>query len=133
MLINGREIEKVISDREQAIGRLRVDDDGNLWVLPGGPSPDAPEGAFEVWDVFDPSGRFVRQVAYLCPGNPLEDHLFQAREDLAVMVRGYAGSGVAVLAGVGGGSAAPPAGLDDQGDEAEDETPLELIGYRIPE
>jgi hypothetical protein len=132
MVVNGREIEEVISDRDPAIGRLRVDDAGSLWVLPGGSSPDAPEGAFEVWDVFDPSGRFVRQVAYLCPGTPGEDRLFQVRADRAVLVRGYTGSGIAVVAGAGGGSGALPAGAGG-GSDAEDETPLELICYRIPE
>lgn len=129
MVINGREIEKVISDREQAVGRLRVDDDGYLWVLPGGPPADAPAGTFEIWDVFDPSGRFVRQVAYLCPGNRMQDHLFRVSEDRALMVRGYAGAGVAVLAGVGGGSPTPPANAGAEGNE---ETPLELICYRVP-
>jgi hypothetical protein len=121
MVINGREIEKEISDHDPAIARLRVDAAGRLWVLPRTNVPRPPAGVMETYDVFDASGRFTHQVAVRCPGEPRRDRLFFLDDGRAVLVQGYAD---ALEAALGGGGA---------GEESEEAAPLTLICYRVSE
>jgi hypothetical protein len=121
MVINGREIEKEISDYEPCIASLRLDETGHLWVRHSRSDQDQPEGVFQTYDVFDPHGHLVRQVAVACPGDPQADGLFLIGENHAVLIRAMMDAAVAMV-GIGG---------DDE-DEAENEAaPLEIVYYRL--
>lgn len=120
MVINGREVPKVISDHDPVITRLWVDDDGQLWVLHSRSTREQPEGILQTYDVFDPDGHFIFEAATACPGDPLDDGLFLLGDDRAVRVKGMIGAAVSSI-GLGQGS-------DDSDDEA---APLEVIFYNI--
>jgi hypothetical protein len=120
MVINGREVEKEISDYDPAITQMWVDDHGELWVLNSRGGDDPPPGVMQTYDVFDSRGHFVRQVAVACPGDAREDRLFLLGGGQAVLVRGMLG-GMISLTGVRG----------DREAEADEEEGLEIICYRM--
>lgn len=120
MIVDGRDIEKSISDFDPCIARLHVDDKGDLWVNHCWSGRDQPAGILETWDVFDPEGHFIRQVAVACPGDPQQDRLFFLGGDAAVVVRSYMG---AALAMVGAATSTDESGADEP-------APVEVIRYR---
>jgi hypothetical protein len=85
-----------IADYEAAISfwhrPLHVDAAGRLWALAGEGMRDQPEGVLLSYDVFDPAGHFVEQVAIACEGDPRNDALFWISEDSVVLVTGYMGA-----------------------------------------
>jgi hypothetical protein len=125
MVINGQDIEKRISDTAPAVTRLWVDDESNLWVEHSWSAQRLPDGVLLNWDVFDPSGRFVRQVAVACPGDPTDDRLILLGGGRAVVVKGAVSAGVALVGARGGAG--------DSEDAEDDESALEVICYRLPE
>ena len=78
VMVNGRrvEIEAEAEDHDPCIVGMHVAPDGELWVLNSRSTRDQPEGIFQTYDVFASDGRFVRQVALACPGDPQQDRLF---------------------------------------------------------
>jgi hypothetical protein len=123
MIINGREVEKVISDHDPAITNLWVDDESRLWVLHSRSAREQPEGVLQTYDVFDAKGHFIFEAAVACPGDPLDDGLFLLGSDRAVRVKGMVGAAASAIAGRGGGTSS---------DESEEEAaPLEVICYRV--
>ncbi len=97
---------------------LRVAADGSLWVLTSrGRRPRAP-GVMAVYDVFDPSGRFARQMAVVCEGDAREDALFFSPDgERAVLVKGFLAAARAMV------------GAEvDTGAEPE---PLEVVCYAV--
>jgi hypothetical protein len=121
MVINGREVPKEIADTDPCIDQLWVDDAEQLWVLSSRSDRDQPDGVFQIYDIFDERGRFVRQTAVTCPGDPLEDGLFLLGKGRAILVRGLVASAVAMVGEAGG---------DDTADEG-DPPVLEVICYRM--
>jgi hypothetical protein len=121
VVINGERvpIEAEAEDHDPCILGLHVTAGEELWVLSSRSRREQPEGILQTYDVFDPQGRFVRQVAFAVAGDAERDRLFLLGEDRAVLVTGFVD---AARASIGAG--------DD--DEAADEAaPLEVIGYRI--
>jgi len=57
--LQGSEIENT----EPAIGNITVTDDNRIWVQPGVGDNVLPEGTWAIFDVFDPEGKFEKQVA----------------------------------------------------------------------
>jgi hypothetical protein len=78
---------------------VRVHDDGTLWVLPTRGTRDQEPGVLATFDVFSPSGEFVRQAAVQFPGDPRHDAVFLLRNDRAVVVRGFVDAGLAQFTG----------------------------------
>jgi hypothetical protein len=89
---------------------LQIAADGTLWVRHSRSGTDQPPGVMLTFDVFDPAGRFVRQVAVPDVGEALHDGVFLAGADRLVLVRGFVDS---MRTHVGGGQGA----LADLGDE----------------
>ena len=113
----------VVEPTEQDIVRMRVADDGRLWVLSSRGLRDQPEGVHSTWDVFDITGQFEQTVAVQCEGVGLRDKLFFAGNDMVVLVKQYAD---AVKAFQG------QSREDEEVVEEEIEVlPLEVICYRI--
>ncbi|MEN8007582.1 MAG: 6-bladed beta-propeller [Candidatus Krumholzibacteriota bacterium] len=106
-------------DTEPDVEFLRVASDGSIWVLNSRAMWTGTPDAFTYYDVFSASGHFEKQVAVVCEGNPQEDILFFAGDDLAFMITGFWD---AALSRFGG------AGTDDDEEEAE---PMSVICYRV--
>jgi len=113
----GAEIE--MEESEPDVEYLRVADDGSVWVLTSEAMWDSPEGIFTSYDVFTPEGVYQEKVNIVCDGDPTEDYLFFAGDDLVFMVTGFWG---AALSQFGGGGSA---------DDDEDPEPMSVICYRI--
>jgi hypothetical protein len=62
-----------IADRDHRIQQVHVRPNGTLWVLNAFGAFDRPEGSLGVFDVFDPQGRFLREVTIMGEGDPLRD------------------------------------------------------------
>lgn len=120
---NRNSINVVVEPTERDILSMRVDPEGNLWVLPSRGTREQEEGIHSTWDVFDGSGSFVRQVAFACEGDGQKDTLFFPGGGLAVLVREHA---EAMFAFLGRGAENP----EDQDEDAE-ARPLEVICYKI--
>jgi hypothetical protein len=116
------EVEKVISDHDPCISRLKVDDEGFLWVLHSRSDKDQRDGVFQTYDLFDPEGNYIRQVEVVCPGDPEEDGFFFVDDNSAVFVRGLVAAAVSMV-----GQRGPGEEEDDDG-YAE---PLEIVYYRV--
>jgi 6-bladed beta-propeller len=98
---------------------LHMRDDGSIWALSGRGIRELPDGVFAVFDVFDPSGAFVKQVELRGPGNALKDGIFFAGPDRILVVKGYMES---MLAPFG-------EGFTPSGDE--EETYLAVVCYQL--
>ncbi|MBU2501513.1 6-bladed beta-propeller [bacterium] len=105
-------------DTEPDIEFIRTADDGSIWVLNSRAMWAPPEGVFTYYDVFTADGVFDRQVNLTCPGDPQEDMVFFAGDDLAFMVTGFWDSALSQFGG---------AGSEDE-EEAE---PMQVICYRL--
>jgi len=68
---------------------LHMRKDGSIWALSGRGIRELPDDVFAVFDVFDPSGEFVRQVELRGPGDALKDGIFFAGSDRVLVVKGY--------------------------------------------
>jgi hypothetical protein len=97
---------------------MRVADDGSIWILNSRAMWTETTGAFTYYDVFSPEGHFVKQVEVVCEGNPQDDILIFAGDDLAFMITGFWDAALARFGGAGGS--------DDE--EAE---PMSVICYKI--
>ena len=106
---------------EPDIAQLRVTDDGHLWVLPSRGLREQPDGVILTYDVFDPKGQFVKQIAFAGPGDGREDGLFFPSEERSILVTGLADARLTAR----GGQA-----VDDEDEEMES-APLEVICFRV--
>ena len=120
---NRNAINLVMEPTERDILEIRLDRQGQLWVLPSRGIRQQDEGIHSTWDVFDSSGAFSRQVAIACEGDGQKDALFFPGGGLVVLVREHAD---AVFAFRGRGADNPEVEEDDA-----DVRPLEVICYRI--
>ncbi|UCH83637.1 MAG: 6-bladed beta-propeller [Candidatus Latescibacterota bacterium] len=62
-----------ISDYNKDIETIFVREDGSLWVLTSDGTRSLPDGVIGVFDVFDPEGRFSKQITLKGEGDPLTD------------------------------------------------------------
>ena len=111
-----------VEDVAATVTNLHVTDDNHLWVEHSRSAQTGPEEAFLTFDVFDPAGRFERQVALVCEGDPLDDKLFWANDDTVVLVKGAIPAMYASMAG--GGTA------DEDAEPEPDD--MEVICFRVP-
>ena len=80
---------------------LHMRKDGSIWALSGRGIRELPDDVFAVFDVFDPSGEFVKQMELRGPGNALKDGIFFAGPDRILVVKGYMDS---LMTKFGGGT-----------------------------
>lgn len=114
------EIKTSIEDTEPDIASLFVSTDGSLWVLSSRGVREQPDGIMLTYDVFDPSGHFVKQVAVACAGDGQEDGLIFTGEDRIVLVKGF----IEALLSLQGARSADV-------DEEEEAAPMEVVYYAI--
>ncbi|MFH1841959.1 MAG: hypothetical protein ABIF77_02030 [bacterium] len=116
------EVEKNDPDVAQIERGIRVRDDGTLWVLHSHGMRDQPDGIMLTFDVFDPAGHYLKQVAVACDADPAHDGIFFTGGGRAVVVKEYI---AAMAAQFGRGST-----LSEEGVEAQ---AMEVICFRIVE
>jgi len=85
----GRELQDVqVEATEADILSLRAMADGSLWVRTSRGDRDRPDGVLTSLDVYDPAGRFVRQLALRAPGDPTRDAIYLLSDGRVVVVTG---------------------------------------------
>jgi len=99
---------------------LRIRDDGTIWALSGRGIRNLPAGVLAVFDVFDRSGEFVKQVELHGPGDALKDGIFFVGDDRVVVVKGYMES---LAAQFGSGTTAS--------EDGDSESYLAVISYQL--
>jgi hypothetical protein len=104
------------SETDRDIQRIYPREDGTVWVLSSHGAFDAPEGAIATFDVYDPEGRFVRQVTLEGEGSFKRDG-FHFVKDRFYVVTGLRSARRAMF-GAG----------DEEADEEEQE-PMGIICY----
>ena len=107
-----------INDTHRGIEQFYIRDDNSLWVLTSHGSRQNPEGTIGTYDVFDPEGRFIKQVTLTGEGDPTEDFAFFVGNRVYI-VRGFLN---AAMASLGGGDG------DDSDEEPE---PVAVICYML--
>jgi hypothetical protein len=111
-----------ISDIDKDIQTIYTRDDGSLWVLSSRGARDRPAGSLGTFDVFDKTGKFVRQVTLHGQGDPREDAYFFVG-DRVYVVTGFLNAAIAAQGGAAG----------EEEEETEEPMPMEIICYRIDE
>ena len=106
-----------VSRTEPDIGNVRFGPDGNLWVTTSRSGKDQPEGVLATYDVFDPDGDFLKQVAIRCEGDGEDDALFFTPAGGAILVTGFTPAVRSLQRGGAGGA-------DEDEEEAE---PMEVV------
>jgi hypothetical protein len=102
--------------------QLWARDDGTLWVLTSRGSQGVPDGVIGVFDVFDKSGHFIKQVTLKGEGDSQVDGYFFVADRLFV-VTDFLNSLMA-LQGGGGGS-------DDEEEMDEEDALMEILSYKV--
>ncbi len=110
-----------VSDRARAVRWMEFDDQGNLWVINGQAAKASGNGSLATFDVFDPSGRFSRQVTFDGQGKFLDDRFVLRGDRLFVITQFF--SAMDAWRGQGG---------DEELDDDADFIPMEVICYRLP-
>jgi len=101
--VNGQvpQIDWKLQDREPAIARLRVLDDGTLWVQHSHSEVDWAEHGRMTYDVFGPGGDWLREVAVTVPGGGEGDRLVLLDDGRFVLIKGMESLSISVSAGDG--------------------------------
>jgi len=108
-----------ICDHDPSISRVMVNpDDGTVWVLTPNGADEQPDGILETWDVFGPTGEFLRQAAVPL-GHEIRDGAC------------YLGGDHRLLVIRGTGSSFHGDAEEQAAEDEEEIEPLELICYRI--
>lgn len=113
--LQGSEIENT----EPAIGTIAITNDNRIWVQPGVGDDALPAGTWAIFDVFDPQGKFEKQVA-------LKGSFNRNRDSVSILPDGR----VLVVTG------ALDAFLNEMGAVKSDDTqpevePLEVICFKL--
>jgi hypothetical protein len=106
-------------DTEPDVEILRMAPDGSVWILNSRAMWTETPGAFTYYDVFSPTGHFEKQVQVVCDGDPQDDILFFAGNDLAFMITGFWDAALSRFGGSG------------NDEDEEDAEPMSVICYRI--
>lgn len=107
-----------VAPTEPAVRWMERTDDGSLWVLNARAFKTQRQGEIGPFDVFDPQGRFVRQVTLEGTCDLEQDRLVLAGDRLFVITQFWS----AVAAWTGGGQ---------EEDAGEDLVPMEVVCYRF--
>jgi len=68
--------EVIASETDRDVQAIYPRGDGSLWVLSSHGAFDAPSGTIATFDVFDPEGRFMNQIALKGHGNFADDGFY---------------------------------------------------------
>jgi hypothetical protein len=88
-----------IETQEPDIQDVRCAADGSIWVLTSRAVYTPEAGVLAAWDVFSPTGEYVKQVKAYGPGNPAADWLFMTDNGLAIKITGFWDAALAAMGG----------------------------------
>jgi hypothetical protein len=108
-----------IEDTEPDITGMWVARDGTLWVQTSRGDREKPEGAYSVYDVFTPEGKFLKQAALMCDADPSRDSLGMMDDGRIVVVYGILDAWLTQQA----------VERTEEEQDAQAETPLEVVIY----
>ena len=114
------EVSRKIEPSPAVVSGLHVDPAGNLWVLHSRSAEECPAGVMQTYDLFDPTGRYLRQVAIACEGDPEYDGIEFLDDGRVLLIKGY----------VEAGMARSDLGSVPLGEE-EESSPMEIICCRL--
>lgn len=77
------------SDWHPDIGGIRIGPEGNLWVTSSRSGIDQAEGIVVTWDVFNPDGKFIKQISLAGEGDGEQDAFFPTKDGGFVQVTGF--------------------------------------------
>ncbi len=109
------------SDWFPDIGGIRIGPDGNLWVTSSWSGSGQPEGIIVTWDIFDPDGKFIKQLSLAGEGDGEQDAFFPTSDGGFVQVTGFTEAIQALQRGGQGGS---------EDDVDEDAEPMKVIFHK---
>ena len=118
---SGGEVGTEVQEMAATIGSLYVDNYNALWVEHSRSDEFGPPEAMLTYDVYDAEGKFDRQVALVCEGDPADDELFWVRDDMVVLIKG---SIPALYASMADGAV--------ESDEESEFAEMEVVCYRVP-
>lgn len=104
------------------IQQLWARDDGSLWVQTSRGAQGLEDGILGIFDVFDKSGHFIKQITLKGEGDPTADGYFFVRDRLFV-VTDWLNS---LMALQGGGRQA-----EEEEDLEEEDALMEIVSYRV--
>jgi hypothetical protein len=104
------------------VQQLWARDDGSLWVQSSRGSQGLDDGILGIFDVFDKSGHFIKQITLKGKGDPTTDGYFFVRDRLFV-VTDWLNS---IMALQGGGRQA-----EEEEDVEEDDALMEIVSYQV--
>lgn len=81
-------IEFIPEDYEPDILRIYAHPDGNIWVATSRGVRDQAQGIMISYDVFSPTGHFIKQVALAVDGDGQKDMVYFLNSDTVVIVKG---------------------------------------------
>jgi hypothetical protein len=113
-------LEVEVADTAPAVRGIHAMPGGEIWVLTSRGDRDQAAGVMLTYDVLDPEGNFIRQIAVACEGVASRDALFPLGSGDFVLVKGHADA----LAAMRGSTP------DDADAELDDAAPLEIVGLR---
>jgi hypothetical protein len=109
-----------VSDMAPVVQNIFTRHDGSIWVLTGRGANEQPKGTLGTFDVFDPDGRFVRQVTLKGEGDPERDqYIFEGGR--LYVITGFLDAAMNAFAA--------PSGEEDA--DEEEAKPLEVICYEL--
>jgi hypothetical protein len=116
------EIATHIADTEPVVMTMQYAEDGDLWVQTSRGAYGNDPGTLVTYDVFDPEGHFVKQVAFPVEGDARDDALILNRAiDRAVLVKGFTDAMITLQGGSRG----------EEADAEEDAAGMEVVCYAV--
>ena len=91
----GAKIAREIEPSPPAISGLHVDPEGNLWVQHSRSGEHPPDGVMLTYDIFDPEGIYLREIAVACEGDADRDGLVFLDDGRVLLIKGYILAGMA--------------------------------------
>jgi hypothetical protein len=124
-------VQEIITlDTEPDIESMRVDADHALWIQNSRDNRERRDGVMAIYDYFDADGHYRQKVELVAPGNPEQDAVFMLENQHVVVVRGLLDA-FRSMQGVSAEEGEAAGGETDE--EEEEDTPLEVICYAMPE
>jgi hypothetical protein len=131
--INGAQVDIEVPEYDRDIARLITRPDGELWVVSSRAQNERLDDALPTFDVFDPRGRFLRQITIKAEFNPEFDSFSIVGNRLFIFKEALSGGDAVSTSGGGGHQMMMirrSSGNDDDDDrEAE---PFAIICYDLP-
>ena len=110
-----------VEPSDQTVASMFVLDDSSLWVMHSRSTLDQPAGIMQTYDVYDPAGRYIQEVAIASDANPAYDGLIFLGDDRVLLVKGLV---LATMTSSGSQGAV-------YGEEEQESTIMEIICYRM--